>query len=93
VAAVFATNATAVLAMPLLAGTRTGAVITVVGFGLGIASLATRALLAERYGTTAYTTIAGRLAAPVAHHQGHGTARRRGSASGYQPLLTAAATC
>jgi MFS family permease len=67
VATVFATQAVAVLAMPLLAGTRTGAVITVVGFGLGfgITSLATPALLVGRYGTTAYATIAGRLAAPV----------------------------
>jgi len=67
VAAVFAIQAAAVLAMPLAAGTRAGAVITVTGFGLGfgITSLATPALLAERYGTTAYATIAGRLAAPV----------------------------
>ena len=35
------------------------------GLGFGIASLATPALLADRYGTTAYATIAGRLAAPV----------------------------
>ncbi|MFU8875437.1 MFS transporter [Micromonospora sp. SL4-19] len=67
VAAVFAVQAAAVLAMPLVAGTRAGAVIAVTGFGLGfgIASLATPALLADRYGTTAYATIAGRLAAPV----------------------------
>ncbi|SCL35042.1 Predicted arabinose efflux permease, MFS family [Micromonospora rhizosphaerae] len=67
VAAVFATQALAVLAMPALAGTPIGAIITVTGFGLGfgIASLATPALLADRYGTTAYATIAGRLAACV----------------------------
>ncbi|MBM0229534.1 MULTISPECIES: MFS transporter [Micromonospora] len=67
VAAVFATQALAVLAMPPLAGTPIGAIITVTGFGLGfgIASLATPALLADRYGTTAYATIAGRLTAPV----------------------------
>ncbi|MEU4366644.1 MFS transporter [Micromonospora chersina] len=67
VATVFAIQAVAVLAMPLTAGSRVGAVITVIGFGLGfgIASLATPALLADRYGTTAYATIAGRLAAPV----------------------------
>ncbi|MET8835408.1 MFS transporter [Micromonospora sp. NPDC004540] len=67
VATVFAIQAIAVLAMPLTAGSRVGAVITVTGFGLGfgIASLATPALLADRYGTTAYATIAGRLTAPV----------------------------
>ncbi|WP_046570506.1 MFS transporter [Micromonospora sp. HK10] len=67
VATVFAIQAGAVLAMPFTAGSRVGAVITVTGFGLGfgIASLATPALLADRYGTAAYATIAGRLAAPV----------------------------
>ncbi|MFI7284343.1 MFS transporter [Micromonospora chersina] len=65
VATVFAIQGAAVLAMPLIAGSRAGAVITVTGFGLGIASLATPALLADRYGTTAYATIAGRLTAPV----------------------------
>jgi predicted MFS family arabinose efflux permease len=95
VAAVFATQAAAVLAMPLLAGTRTGAVITVVGFGLGfgIASLATPALLAERYGTTAYATIAGRLAACVTVAKA--TAPLGAAAllhtSSYQPLLAAVA--
>nr|WP_308042767.1 MFS transporter [Micromonospora sp. PLK6-60] len=67
VAAVFTIQAVAVLAMPLAAGSRVGAIVTVTGFGLGfgIASLATPALLAARYGTTAYATIAGRLTAPV----------------------------
>ncbi|WBB90818.1 MFS transporter [Verrucosispora sp. WMMC514] len=67
VATVFAIQAAAVLAMPLTAGNRVGALVTVTGFGLGfgIASLAAPALLAESYGTTAYATIAGRLAAPV----------------------------
>ena len=67
VATDFAIQAVAVLAMPFTAGSRVGAVITVTGFGLGfgIASLATPALLADRYGTTAYATIAGRLTAPV----------------------------
>ncbi|MGW4293302.1 MFS transporter [Micromonospora chersina] len=67
VATVFAIQAVAVLALPFTAGSRVGAVIAVTGFGLGfgIASLATPALLADRYGTTAYATIAGRLTAPV----------------------------
>ncbi|MEV4483133.1 MFS transporter [Micromonospora coxensis] len=67
VAAVFAIQAAAVVAMPVAAGSLAGAIITVTGFGLGfgIASLATPAILADRYGTTAYATVAGRLAAPV----------------------------
>ncbi|MDH6464603.1 MFS family permease [Micromonospora sp. A200] len=98
VAAVFATQAGAVLAMPLLAGTRTGAVITVVGFGLGfgITSLATPALLADRYGTTAYATIAGRLAAPVTIAKATAplaAAILLHTAGGYLPLLTAVAIC
>ncbi|MEU8265120.1 MFS transporter [Micromonospora sp. NPDC048999] len=98
VAAVFATQAAAVLAMPLLAGTRTGAVITVVGFGLGfgITSLATPALLAERYGTTAYATIAGRLAAPVTIARATGplaAAVLLHTNGDYQLLLAAVAAC
>ncbi|MEV4521845.1 MFS transporter [Micromonospora tulbaghiae] len=67
VATVFAVQAAAVLAMPFTAGSRVGAVVTVTGFGLGfgVASLATPAILADRYGTAAYATIAGRLTAPV----------------------------
>ncbi|MER6590845.1 hypothetical protein ABT214_03055 [Micromonospora purpureochromogenes] len=96
VAVVFATQAGAVLAMPLLAGTRTGAVITVVGFGLGfgITSLAIPALLADRYGTTAYATIAGRLAAPVTIARATAplaAAILLHTAGGYTPLLTAVA--
>jgi hypothetical protein len=67
VAAVFALQAGAALSLPLVAGTRTGAIIAVTAFGLGfgIASLASPALLADRYGTIAYASIAGTLAAPV----------------------------
>ncbi|MGN9763793.1 hypothetical protein ACTMS2_01305 [Micromonospora sp. SD12] len=98
VAAVFAIQAAAVLAMPLLAGTRTGATATVVGFGLGfgITSLATPALLADRYGTTAYATIAGRLTAPVTIAKAAAplaAATLLHTAAGYVPLLAAIAGC
>ncbi|WP_200207770.1 MFS transporter [Micromonospora coerulea] len=98
VAVVFAIQAVAVLAMPLLAGTRAGAVITVVGFGLGfgITSLATPALLAERYGTSAYATIAGRLAAPVTIAKAAAplaAAALLHTSGSYQPLLGAVAAC
>ncbi|AGZ39951.1 MFS transporter [Actinoplanes friuliensis] len=55
VAAVFTLQAAAALTMPLLAGSRTGAVLTVTAFGLGfgIASLATPQLLTDRYGSNA----------------------------------------
>ncbi|MEU7613909.1 MFS transporter [Micromonospora sp. NPDC049204] len=98
VAAVFATQAAAILTMPLLADTRTGAVITVVGFGLGfgITSLATPALLADRYGTTAYASVAGRLAAPVTIAKATAplaAAVLLHTTGGYMPLLVVAATC
>ncbi|MCZ7373262.1 MFS transporter [Micromonospora sp. WMMC250] len=98
VAAVFAIQACAVLAMQLLAGTRTGAVITVVGFGLGfgITSLATPAMLTDRYGTTAYATIAGRLTAPVTIAKATAplaAATLLHTTAGYTPLLTAVAGC
>ncbi|MCX4385794.1 MFS transporter [Micromonospora peucetia] len=98
VAAVFATQAAAVLAMPLLADTRTGAIATIVGFGLGfgITSLATPALLADRYSTAAYATIAGRLAAPVTIAKAAAplaAATLLHTAAGYVPLLTAVAGC
>ncbi|GAA4249506.1 MFS transporter [Dactylosporangium darangshiense] len=67
VAGVFAVQATAAAALPLIASSRFGAVAGVVAFGIGfgVASLAAPALLAERYGTAAYATIAGTLNTPV----------------------------
>jgi MFS family permease len=67
VAAVFLTQAVAAAALILVGGVTGGAVVAVVAFGLGfgVASLATPQLLAGRYGTTAYGTIAGVLTTPV----------------------------
>jgi MFS family permease len=67
VAAVFALQAVAAVSLPAVAGSRVGAILGVIAFGLGfgIASLATPQLLADRYGTTAYASIAGTLAAFV----------------------------
>jgi MFS family permease len=67
VAAIFAVQAAAALSLPLIGASRVGAVVGVVAFGLGfgIASLAAPALLADRYGTLAYATIAGILATPT----------------------------
>jgi len=67
VAAVYGTQAVAAFCLPLIAGNSIGAIAGVVAFGLGfgISSLATPALLADRYGTTAYATIAGTLSIPV----------------------------
>jgi MFS family permease len=67
VAAVFALQAAAAFSLPAVAGSRAGAIggVTAFGLGFGIASLATPQLLADRYGTAAYASIAGTLAAFV----------------------------
>ena len=67
VAAVVALQAGAAFSLPLVGGSAPGAVTAVVVFGLGfgLASLATPQLLADRYGTTAYASIAGILSALV----------------------------
>ena len=66
-AAVFAFQATAAAALPFIAQYRIGAIACVVGFGLGfgVGTLARPALLAERYGTTGYATIAGTVTLPA----------------------------
>ncbi len=84
--------------MPLLAGTRTGAIVAVVGFGIGfgIAHLAAPAHRADRYGTTAYATIAGRLATPVTIARATAplaAATLLHTTAGYPILLTAVAAC
>jgi hypothetical protein len=79
VAAIFTVQAGAALSLPFVGDTRLGAVLAVTGFGIGfgVASLATPALLADRYGTTAYASIAGNLAAPRHLRQGRRTTGRR----------------
>ncbi|MER7006022.1 MFS transporter [Dactylosporangium sp. NPDC000555] len=99
VAIVFATQAVAAFALPLLAGTRTGAVIGVVAFGIGfgIANLASPALLADRYGTSGYATIASTLGTPVTLAKAGaplGAAALYTATGGYTPVLAViGATC
>lgn len=84
VAAIFAVQAVAALSLLAFGGSRSGAVAGVVAFGLGfgVASLAAPALLADRYGTVAYATIAGSLAVPI-------TLARAGAPLGAAALQTA----
>jgi MFS family permease len=67
VAAIFGLQALAAASLPLVGASRTGAVIAVIGFGLGfgVATIARPTLLADRYGATGYATISGLLAVPV----------------------------
>jgi MFS family permease len=94
VAVIFTIQAAAALSLPLLASSRGGAVIGIIAFGLGfgIANLAGPALLADRYGTTAYATIAGTLAAPITLGRAGaplGAAAVLHATGGYTPVLAA----
>ncbi|MGI5151334.1 MFS transporter [Plantactinospora sp. CA-294935] len=94
VATVFGIQAAAALCLPLVATSRIGAIVAVTafGFGFGVASLAAPALLADRYGTTAYATIAGVLAAPVTVARAStplAAAALLHGADGYTPVLSA----
>jgi hypothetical protein len=63
VAVVFAVQAAGALVLALAGTSTVGAVIGLIGFGIGfgVASVARPALLADRYGTTRYATISGVL--------------------------------
>jgi predicted MFS family arabinose efflux permease len=66
-AAVFVLQALGAALLPAVGHTTTGAVISVVIFGLGfgVATIARPALLADRYGTHGYAGLAGTLAVPT----------------------------
>jgi predicted MFS family arabinose efflux permease len=93
VAAVFTIQAAAALALLLVARSRTGAVLAVVafGFGFGVASLIKPTMLADRYGTTGYATIAGILTTPVTVARATAPLAAAGllGAGGYRPVLVA----
>ncbi|MFC5819236.1 MFS transporter [Nonomuraea harbinensis] len=67
-AAIFALQAVGAAALPLIGVTTAGAVAAVLMFGLGfgVATITKPHLLTERYGTTAYASLSGRLALPAA---------------------------
>jgi predicted MFS family arabinose efflux permease len=98
VAVLFVVQALSVLAMPSLAASPFGAVVTVTGFGLGfgLANLATPILLTERYAGVAYATIAGILATPVTIARATGplvAAALHQATGGYGAVLLAIGTC
>ncbi|HLL65364.1 MAG TPA: MFS transporter [Micromonosporaceae bacterium] len=66
-AAVFGVQATAAMLLPLIGASTAGAVGAVVGFGIGfgVATIAKPVLLAERYDTRRYATLAGILVVPM----------------------------
>jgi hypothetical protein len=66
-AIVFTVQGAAAACLPLIGRGQLGAIGCVLGFGLGfgVATIARPAILADRYGTTAYATISGFLAVPL----------------------------
>ncbi len=66
-AAVFAVQAGSALLLPVVGASVGGAIGAVIGFGLGfgVATIAKPVLLAERYDTRRYATLAGILVVPV----------------------------
>lgn len=66
-ATVFAVQALGLLALPRVGRTVAGAAVCVIAFGLGfgVAAIARPIIVADRFGTARYATIAGSLAAPV----------------------------
>jgi MFS family permease len=67
VAAIFTVQAAAAAALPIAGHTTIGAIAAVVGFGLGfgVATIAKPVLLADRYDTRRFATIAGILVVPI----------------------------
>jgi hypothetical protein len=66
-AVVFAVQAAGAGALPFLGGTLAGAAACVIAFGLGfgVATIARPAILAGRYGTARYATIASAMTVPI----------------------------
>ncbi|MFI6742738.1 MFS transporter [Nonomuraea sp. NPDC050451] len=66
-AAIFALQAIAAATLPLIGATTAGAIAAVLLFGLGfgVGTITKPHLLTERYGTTAYAGLSGRLALPA----------------------------
>jgi MFS family permease len=93
VAVVCTVQGAAAFSLPIVGAGRIGAALAVVGFGIGfgVASLVKPSLLADRYGTTAYATIAGILATPITLAKAVAPLGAAGllTAGGYPPVLAA----
>jgi predicted MFS family arabinose efflux permease len=98
-AALFGIQAAAAAALPFVGRSAAGAIVCVVAFGLGfgVGTIARPAVLAERYDTTGYATLAGTLALPVSLMKAGAplaAAAISAAAGGYTPVMaTVAAAC
>lgn len=96
-AGVFVLQGVAVVSLPLLGGSVTGAVgcVLLFGLGFGVGTIARPALLADRYGTEVYATLAGNVALPatVAKAAAPLGAAAIATKAGYTPVMIASAVC
>lgn len=97
-ATVFAVQAAAALALPVIGASTGGAIGAVIGFGIGfgVATIAKPVILAERYDTRRYATLAGVLVVPMTLAKAAGplaAAALHATTDSYTPVLAAVATC
>jgi predicted MFS family arabinose efflux permease len=97
-ATVFAIQAGAALLLPAAGASTAVTIVAVVGFGLGfgVATIAKPVILAERYDTRRYATLAGILVAPVTLAKAGSplaAAALHAATGSYTPVLAAIAGC
>jgi hypothetical protein len=97
-AVVFGVQATAAVLLPVVGASTGGAVGAVIGIGLGfgVATIAKPVLLAQRYDTRRYATLAGVLVVPLTLTKALAplaAAALHTSTGSYTPVLIAVAAC
>ncbi|GAA1811289.1 MFS transporter [Planosporangium flavigriseum] len=97
-ATIFAVQAVAALALPVVGASVAGATGAVIGFGIGfgVATIAKPVLLAERYDTGRYATLAGVLVVPMTLAKAGAplaAAALHAVTGSYTPVLAATAAC
>jgi predicted MFS family arabinose efflux permease len=97
-AAVFVLQALGIAVLPILGTSTIGAIgcVIVFGLGFGVATIARPALLADRYGTTAYATVAGTMSTPINVAKAIAplaAAAIASSGAGYTAVMAAVAAC
>lgn len=95
-AGILGIQALAALLLPLVGATTGGAVAAVIGLGFGVATIAKPVLLAQRYDTRRYGTLAGILVVPVILAKATAplaAAALHTPVSSYAPVLISVAVC
>jgi hypothetical protein len=97
-AAVFGVQAVAALLLPVVGAGTAGAIGAVIGVGIGfgVATIAKPVILAERYDTRRYATLAGVLVVPMTLTKAAAPlamAALHTSSGSYTPVLTVVAVC